>query len=116
MYSTTTHLITVYPTCLIILAGVLLLIGEMNIARLIMLFKIIHHIVDINADDLLPPRPCIHSTGGHSKRFLQLPARTNAYSNSFLPSSIKLWNSLPDDVVIVTDLNHFKQGITGLLS
>ena len=105
-----------YPTCLLILAGVLLLIGEMNIARLIMLFKIILHIVDINADDLLPPRPCIHSTGGHSKRFLQLPARTNAYSNSFLPSSIKLWNSLPDDVVIVTDLNHFKQGITGLLS
>ena len=75
-----------------------------------------HHIVDINADDLLPPCPCIHSTRGHSKRFLQLPARTNAYSNSFLPSSIKLWNSLPDDVVAVTDLNHFKQGITGLLS
>ena len=87
-----------------------------NEHRLIMLFKIIHHIVDINADVLLPACPCTHSTCGHSKRFLQLPARTNAYSNSFLPSSIKLWNSLRDDVVIVSDLNHFKQGITGLLS
>ena len=34
----------------------------------------------------------------------------------FQAVAIKLWNSLPDDVVIVTDLNHFKQGITGLLS
>ena len=60
------------------------LADRQNEHRLIMLFKIIHHIVDINADDLLPPRPCIQSTRGHSKRFLQLPARTNAYSKSFL--------------------------------
>ena len=74
-----------------------------------MLFKITHHIVDINAE----PHPYTHSTRGHSKRFLQLPARTTAYSNSFIPSSIKLWNSLLPDDVIISDLN---QGITGLLS
>ena len=46
------------------------LADRQNEHRLIMLFKIIHYIVDINADDLLPPRPCIHFTHGHPKRFI----------------------------------------------
>ena len=36
----------------------------------------------------------------------------NAYSNPFPPSSIMLWNSLPEDVVILSDFNLFKQRIT----
>jgi len=54
--------------------------------RLLMLHKIIYYLVDITADSLLPLRPCNHAMSGHPNRFAQLPARTNAYSNSFLPS------------------------------
>ena len=46
-----------------------------------MLYKVIHHLVDINADTLLPPHPCNHSTHGHPNKFLQLLARVNAYAN-----------------------------------
>jgi len=77
-----------------------------------MLYKIIHHLVDIDADSLPPPRP---STRGHPKRFLQLQERIDAYSYSFFPSNIKLWNSLLTDDVNISDLNQFKQRITGLL-
>ena len=68
--------------------------------RLLMLYKIMHHLVDINADDLLPPRPQYQSTRGHSERFSQLQTRVNAYL--IFPNSIRLWNSLPEDCLIST--------------
>ena len=85
-----------------------LLSDRRNKLRVLLLFKIIHHLVDIDIDDLLPPRPSNHSTRGHSERFLQLSSRINAYSNSFFPSSIRLWNSLPEDAIILSDFNLFK--------
>ena len=76
-----------------------------------MLFKIIHHLVDVNADNLLIPLPTTHTTHGHDRRFLQLSTRVNAYLNSYFPSVIKLWNSLPPDVVHQTNLTDFKSNI-----
>jgi len=79
-----------------------------------MLYKIINQLVDIDTDGLLPPCPPHHSTRGHSQKFLQLPTRINAYYNSFFPKSIRLWNSLPEDIVTQSDFNLFKQQVTGL--
>ena len=39
-------------------------------------------------------------------------ARTDTYSNSFLPSTIKLWNSLPDSLVDLDDINQFKEDLS----
>ena len=36
-------------------------------------------------------------------------ARTDTYLNSFLPSTINLWNSLPESLVHLDDINQFKQ-------
>jgi len=83
-----------------------------NELRLQMLYKIIHQLVDIDTDSLLPPHP--HSTRGHSPRFLRLQTRINAYSQSFFPKSIRLWNSLSGDIVSLSDFNLFKQQVTGL--
>jgi len=85
-----------------------------NELRLQMLYKIIHQLVDIDTNGLLSPRPHYHSTRGHSHRFLQLPTRINAYSQSFFPKSIRLWNSLSDDIASLSDFNLFKQQVTGL--
>ena len=41
-----------------------------NEQRLLSCTKIIHHLVDIDANDLLPPRPNTYSTRGHAERFL----------------------------------------------
>ena len=42
-------------------------------------------------------------TRGHAQRF-----RINSYLFSFLPSTIKLWNTLPEDVVNQPPINCFK--------
>ena len=47
-------------------------------------------------------------TRGHSQRFRIPQARINSYLFSFLPSTIKLWNTLPEDVVNQPSINCFK--------
>jgi len=66
-----------------------------------MFFKILHGLVDIN----IALTPLTTSTRGHSNRFTAPFARTDPCLNSFLPSAIKLWNSLHDPL---TDISQFK--------
>ena len=47
-------------------------------------------------------------THGHSLHLLYLPTRVDIYSYSFFPSSIRIWNKLPEDVVISPSLDLFK--------
>ena len=49
-----------------------------NELRLLMFYKIIQHLVDINTDSLLIPKPSIHITRCHDMRFLQPSTRINA--------------------------------------
>ncbi|KAJ8310536.1 hypothetical protein KUTeg_012401 [Tegillarca granosa] len=45
----------------------------------------------------------------HSGQFFQLPlCRTSSYFNSFLPSTIKLWNELPITIKSATSIASFK--------
>ena len=34
------------------------------------------------------------------------------HSNSFIPSTINLWNSLPDSLVNLDDINQFKEALS----
>jgi len=63
---------------------------------IIRLHKLIHHLVDINTDDLLPLCPQHHPTHCHSQRFLQLQTRINAYTFQlvFFPNFIRLYMEL----------------------
>ena len=79
-----------------------------------MLFKILTHQIDINADHLLNPHPDCHLTRGHSKRFMLPTTRLNSYKHSFFPSAIKIWNSLPQHVIDLTDIEEFKHSLAGL--
>ena len=44
----------------------------------------------------------------HTKQLVQPFARCNAFYHSFFVSSVKLWNSLPADVVLCSSIGSFK--------
>ena len=78
--------------------------------KLIMFYKILHGLVDIS----FTFTPLSTSTHGHNQHFITPFARTDTYLNSFLciPSAINLWNSLPDSLVELDDLNQFKDDLS----
>ena len=53
---------------------------------------------------------------GHNHRFVTPFARTDTYLNSFIPSTINLWNSLPESLVNLDDINKFKEDLSLYLS
>ena len=65
-------------------------------AKLIMLCKIINNIVDVGLDGDLLMSSASHYTHSH---FILPYTRVDAYKHSFLPSTIKLWNTLPCEIV-----------------
>ena len=79
-----------------------------NFSKLIMFYKIVNDLVDVSV--ILAPLSS--STRGHNQHFVTPFARTDTYLNSFLPSTIKLWNSLPDSLVELDDINQFKEDLS----
>jgi len=61
--------------------------------KVIMLYKIIKGLVDITPTPDLTP--VLSVTRGHSYRLYIPPSQINCYLFSFIPTAIKLWNSLP---------------------
>ena len=55
-----------------------------------------------------------YHTRGHSMKLQQPTTRIDCYLCSFFPSSIKIWNALPEDVVSTTIVNQFKNKLAGL--
>ena len=75
--------------------------------------KVISHQIDINADDF---NPNIYHTRGHDKRFLTLMTRIDCYKFYFFPSAINIWNSLPQHVIDLTEIDQFKYSLAGLVA
>ena len=65
--------------------------------RLVMIFKIVHEEVAIPKTLL---QPCGASSRGHPQRFLLPYSRVNTHLWSFSPYTIRLWNILPEHVVL----------------
>ena len=66
---------------------------------------IIKNFISINLQHHI--HPMTSGTRNHRNRFISLPARLNCHFHSFLPTAIRLWNSLPFDLYSATDLNSF---------
>jgi len=71
----------------------------------IVFYKIINNVVDVGFDDhlLMPATP--YYTRCH---LTQPYTRVDAYKYSFLPSAIKLWNTLPGSLINQEIVNHFQ--------
>ena len=75
-------------------------------AKVTMMHRIVHRLVEI------PIVPYFHPTGahtrGHASRFLQPFTTVNSYRDSFFPSGIRLWNSLPVSLIDAPSLEVFQ--------
>ena len=77
--------------------------------RIILLFKIIHDLIDIQADQLNSSNA---RTRGHNMRYRQISARQHYYRYSFLSHTIEHWNNLPLDLFKLKDLDTFKTALS----
>ena len=79
--------------------------------RASMFFKILYSLVAIPKTQLLPTS---RETRGNSTKFHQLPTSQVYYTNTFLPSALKIWNSLPSTFSSITDLDIFKECLNSI--
>ena len=78
-----------------------------NFLKLIMFHKILYGLVDVS----ITLTPLSTTTRGHSHHFTIPFARTDTDLNSFLPYANNLWNSLPESLVNLDDINKFKEDL-----
>ena len=79
------------------------------IADLVLIYKIIHKLVDIHLDNSLTF--CSGPTRGHSYKLEYKGARINSRLHFFTVRSIKVWNSLPDLFVTSDSLAVFRNSL-----
>ena len=78
-------------------------------SKLILIFKIHHNLLHFPLPVLhLTPRPPYPIRSFHQCNFLEPFSRTSSFSNSFFPSSISLWNSLPPAAKETLSISLFK--------
>ena len=79
--------------------------------RASMLFKIVHSLVAVPKSHL---HPTSRETRGNSTKFHQLHTTQAYHTNTFFPSAIKIWNSLPSSISTITDLDKFKEHLNSI--
>ena len=79
--------------------------------RLAMFYKIIYGLVAIPLPSYFE-HPEVYTRHMHSLSYRQIHTSVCYYKYSFFPISIVLWNKLPADLVLVSDLDSFKTGVS----
>ncbi|KAK3098073.1 hypothetical protein FSP39_015909 [Pinctada imbricata] len=77
--------------------------------KVTMLYRVINGLVAIPSEPYLIPRSASTTTRGHNLRFMVPYSRVQFHQQSFFPSTIRLWNNLPDRVVTASSLEGFKE-------
>ena len=75
-----------------------------------MLYRIINQLVDIQTTFMLIPTG--HHRRGYANKFLVPFGSVNAFKYSLYPFSIRLWNSLPAEVITAPFLDVFKTRVS----
>ena len=78
-------------------------------ADLILLYKIIHKLVDIPFDKYFTYSPS--TTRGHPYKLFVPFSRVNCHKYHFFNRIVNIWNCVPEDIVILTKLGEFKSKI-----
>ena len=84
---------------------------------LMYLYKAVNgHVVNpINAP--LEPRICSYNTRSNSQKAYNQPyAHSNSYFHSFYPSTLSLWNLLPQSIIISPSILSFKRNLMDYFS
>jgi hypothetical protein len=79
-----------------------------------MMYRITYHLIEIpSITYLIPSRS---GTRGHNIRYLQPSTRVLAYQYSFFPSTIRLWNNLPQTLVSSGSIDIFRHSQPSIIS
>lgn len=85
-------------------------------ARLISLYKEVHHLTPSNIDHLkLNPQMKYNTRQSHDLNLAITHTNKNCYKYSLYPRTIPTWNSLPDSTKSAPDVENFKILINGSL-
>ena len=79
--------------------------------RLAMFYKIVYNLVAIPLPSYFE-HPEVYTRHMHSLSYRQIHTSVCYYKYSFFRISIVLWNKLPADLVLVSDLGSFKTGVS----
>ena len=77
------------------------LASRRNYLKLILFYKIEKEFVETTVNLI----PLSTVTRGHPCCYIIPPIRTETFANSFLPSTTKLWNELPEPLVMIDNLH-----------
>ena len=83
-----------------------------GLCKLVLMYRTIHNLVDIPCSAYY--HPAVMSTRGQTIRYLLPFCRTDTDRHSFIPSSIRLWNGLPEIIARSPTLDSFKAGLGSL--
>ena len=84
-----------------------------KVARLTMLQKIRQGQVAIPAQTFLQPATSRRSSRlNHNQCYTKPTGRTDYFLQSFFPLTINDWNSLPEHIVTINQINEFKIAVT----
>ena len=78
--------------------------------RLQMMYKITHQLVDLKLPDYITYNH--GATRGHNYKLTIPSSRIDSYKYSYFPTTIKLWNKLPEETVNATSINDFSDLLT----
>ena len=84
-----------------------------QIARLRMFYRVLQESVALLLPDYITQKSTV--TRGHDMRYSLPLSRIDAYKFSFFPNAVRLWNTLPIEVVHSTTLRTFTYLINGFL-
>ncbi len=77
-------------------------------ARLVMMYKIINHLVEIDKTKYISLANCSSTRNSHPHKLQRTVTRKTVYQNSFFPRTITPWNNLPVDTALAPTLAIFK--------
>ena len=70
-----------------------------TMSRLTILYKMSRGLIDIDVNNYLRPHTELRTRGSHNYKYRLDKATKDVYFYSFFPRNIKLWNSLPAELV-----------------
>ena len=81
-------------------------------AKVTCMYKITHGLVSLNPEKYMVKRHNRHSRNFNSHSYRQISTTKTFHQSSFFPSTIVLWNRLPEEAVTAPNLENFKMLIS----
>ena len=101
-------------TAILIIIGWEPLVERRAKARITMMYRIVHGLVDILASDHIIQVPASRMNG--NAQFRVPYAQTLAYQRGFFPDGTCLWNAIPNEVTEAESIDTFKERLSQLPS